>query len=266
MAPSEPASVLLIRTWPQAAGPRPASPGEVSSVDPLPLCWSVLGSSPAVRAFEIWAAVALLALLPVTLALDASFPIFTVVWIVVPLIVVLRARDATRVGFRSVPTSLLLQTTAINLGLFFALMLAVEPWSHTYERLLEFVVSARPLDTTFGWLVRLPRPPALAAMALYSGLVTLFGEELFFRGWLLQAFRSRSGTASAIVLQAILFAVPNTLVAFALPLPEGILYVIVYAWLTIGIVGGWAAARTGSIWPSLVTATVGNLVMVGLLQ
>ena len=103
-------------------------------------------------------------------------------------------------------------------------------------------------------------------MALYSGLVTLFGEELFFRGWLLQAFRSRSGTASAIVLQAILFAVPNTLVAFALPLPEGILYVIVYAWLTIGIVGGWAAARTGSIWPSLVTATVGNLVMVCLLQ
>lgn len=53
--------------------------------------------------------------------------------------------------------------------------------------------------------------------------------------------------------------------AFALPLPEGILYVVVYAWLTIGIVGGWAAARTGSIWPSLVTATVGNLVLVGLL-
>jgi len=110
-----------------------------------------------------------------------------------------------------------------------------------------------------------PRPPALAAMAVYSGLVTLFGEELFFRGWLLQALRSRTRTAWAIILQAILFAIPNTLVAFALPLPEGILYVVVYAWLTIGIVGGWAAARTGSIWPSLVTATVGNLVLVGLL-
>lgn len=181
------------------------------------------------------------------------------------MIVVLRTKDATRIGFRSVPTSLLLQTTAINLGLFFALMLAFEPWSHTYERLLEFVVSTQPLDTTFAWLVRLPRPPALAAMAVYSGLVTLFGEELFFRGWLLQALRSRTGTASAIILQAILFAIPNTLVAFALPLPEGILYVVVYAWLTIGIVGGWAAARTDSIWPSLVTATVGNLVLVGLL-
>jgi membrane protease YdiL (CAAX protease family) len=229
---------------------------------------SVMGSTvsgPAVRAFEIWAAVALVALLPVTLALDGSFPIFTVVWVLVPVIVVLRTKDATRIGFRSVPTSLLLQTTAINLGLFFALMLAFEPWSHTYERLLEFVVSTQPLDTTFAWLVRLPRPPALAAMAVYSGLVTLFGEELFFRGWLLQALRSRTGTPSAIILQATLFAIPNTLVAFALPLPEGILYVVVYAWLTIGIVGGWAAARTGSIWPSLVTATVGNLVLVGLL-
>ena len=159
-------------------------------------------SGPAVRAFEIWAAVALVALLPVTLALDGSFPIFTVVWVLVPVIVVLRTKDATRIGFRSVPTSLLLQTTAINLGLFFALMLAFEPWSHTYERLLEFVVSTQPLDTTFAWLVRLPRPPALAAMAVYSGLVTLFGEELFFRGWLLQALRSRTGTASAIILQA----------------------------------------------------------------
>ena len=219
----------------------------------------------ATRAFEIWAAAALLALLPVALILDASFPIFTVVWIAVPLVVVVRTSDAARVGFSRVPRSLLLQTTAVNLGIFFALMLAFEPWSHTYERLLEFVVSAQPLDGTFAWLVRLPRPPALAAMAVYSGLVTLFGEELFFRGWLLKALQGRIGTPSAIVVQAILFAFPNTLVAFLLPPLEGILYVVVYAWLTIGIVGGWAAARTGSIWPSLVTATVGNLVLTGLL-
>jgi len=63
----------------------------------------------------------------------------------------------------------------------------------------------------------------------------------------------------------VMAALNGDVVAFALPLPEGILYVVVYAWLTIGIVGGWAAARTGSIWPSLVTATVGNLVLVGLL-
>ena len=51
-------------------------------------------SGPAVRAFEIWAAVALVALLPVTLALDGSFPIFTVVWVLVPVIVVLRTKNA----------------------------------------------------------------------------------------------------------------------------------------------------------------------------
>jgi membrane protease YdiL (CAAX protease family) len=219
----------------------------------------------ATRAFEVWAVGALLVLPPVTVALDGSFPVFTVAWILVPLVLVVRGVSAAAVGFRSVPASPLLATMAVNLGLFFALMLAFEPWSHTYERLLEFVVSNQRLDTTFAWLVRLPRPPALAAMAVYSGLVTMFGEELFFRGWLLQTLRRRTGTMRAIVIQATLFAIPQTLVAFVLPPFAGIVYVVVYAWLAIGIVGGWAAARTGSIWPSLVTATAGNLVLVGLL-
>jgi hypothetical protein len=43
------------------------------------------------------------------------------------------------------------------------------------------------------------------------------------------------------------------------------LYVVMYAWSTIGIVGSWETTRAGSIWPSLVTATVGNLVLVDLL-
>jgi membrane protease YdiL (CAAX protease family) len=41
-------------------------------------------------------------------------------------------------------------------------------------------------------------------MVLFSGLITLFGEELFFRGWLLQLFCKRWGTSWAIILQALL--------------------------------------------------------------
>ncbi len=219
----------------------------------------------AVLVFGLWAVLALLSLAPIATLLNGAFPIFTAVWIVVPLFVVVRSRDADRVGFRRVPPRLLLETAAVNLALFAALMLAFEPWSHTYQKLLDVVLASQPPDTTFAWLVRYPRLPALAAMFAYSGLVTLFGEELFFRGWLLQWLRRRMAVAAAILCQAILFTLPQALAATFLPPLQGILYVVVYSALTIGIVGGWAAARTNSIWPSLVTAAVGNLTLVALL-
>jgi membrane protease YdiL (CAAX protease family) len=220
---------------------------------------------PFQRIFTIWALLALIILLPVTLLLHASFPIFTIAWILVPLIVVWRTRDPGRVGFRSISWRQLVQTTAINLAGLLAVMAVVEPWSHTYQELLALALSGQAPDTTFAWLLRFPRIPALGAMTLYSGLVTLFGEELFFRGWLLQLLQKRLGAAWAVILQAVLFVVPNLLAAFALPALQGFLYVLVYTWLAIGLIGGWAASRTGSIWPSLISATVCNLVLVALI-
>jgi hypothetical protein len=52
--------------------------------------------------FTNWSLLALAALLPVTSLLDGSFPLFTVLWVLVPLIAVARARDASRVGFRAI--------------------------------------------------------------------------------------------------------------------------------------------------------------------
>jgi membrane protease YdiL (CAAX protease family) len=206
-----------------------------------------------------------LLLLPVTRLLNGSFPIFTAVWILVPLGVVLTTRDASRVGFRTVPWKVFVQTTAINLGVLVLIMVVFESWSHTYEKLLGFVLTAEPPDTTFGWLLRFPHLPAMGAMLLYSGFVTLFGEELFFRGWLLQLFQKHMRPIWAILLQALLFTIPNLLVSFALPPLQGFLYALVYTWLAIGVVGGWAASRTMSIWPSLVSATLCNLILVALI-
>jgi membrane protease YdiL (CAAX protease family) len=205
---------------------------------------------------------ALFILLPVTLLLKGSFPIFTVVWLIVPLIAVWRTKDVSKVGFQTVSWRQFVQITVINLGGLLAIMGIFEPWSHTYQRLLALVLSSQSPDTTFAWLLRFPRIPALGAMTLYSGLVTLFGEELFFRGWLLQLLKNRTGMTWAVVLQALLFTVPNLLAAFALPSLQGWLYVLIYTWLAIGMLGGWAASRTGSIWPSLISATLCNLVLV----
>jgi membrane protease YdiL (CAAX protease family) len=215
--------------------------------------------------FGIWCLLALMALPAVASLLKGSFPIFTALWILVPLVVVARGSDASRVGFRPVPWHDLVRVTAVNVGGLFLVALLIEPWSHTYQMLLDAALSAERPDTTFGWLIRFERAPALVAMFLYSGLVTLFGEELFFRGWLLHLLRRRWGTRWAVVGQALFFTVPNLLVAFVLPPLQGVLYVVVYTFAAVGLIGGWAAARTNSIWPSVISATVSNAVFVALL-
>ena len=101
-------------------------------------------------------------------------------------------------------------------------------------------------------------------MFLYSISVTLFGEELFFRGWLLQFLKKRWGTVRRSS-QALLFSIINLFAVLVLTPLQGMVYILFYTWLGIGMVGGWAASRTGSIWPSLVSAALSNLVLVILL-
>jgi len=215
--------------------------------------------------FAGWCLLALASLVPVTILLEGSFPIFTVLWIAIPLAAVARIKDASRVGFRAIAWREFIRVTAINLGGLSVIMLLVEPWSHTYQRLLEAALSNQTPDTTFAWLLRYPRVPALGGLLLYSGLVTLFGEELFFRGWLPQILKKRVRAPWAIAIQALCFVIPNLLASFFLPALQGVLYALVYTWLAIGMVGGWAASRTDSIWPSLFSATVMNFVFVAVL-
>jgi membrane protease YdiL (CAAX protease family) len=215
--------------------------------------------------FVTWALLDLAILLPVTNLLQGAFPIFTVAWIVVPLAAVLLSKNPSRIGFRAVSWREVDLVTAITLGGLLLLMLAFEPWSHTYQGLLGLALAGQPPDTTFAWLLRYSKTPALGGMFLYSGLVTLFGEELFFRGWLLQVFKRRWGAGRAIFLQAALFILPNLPIAFVLPPLQGILYGLVYTFLGIGVIGGWAASRTDSIWPSLISAAVCNLILVALI-
>jgi membrane protease YdiL (CAAX protease family) len=213
-----------------------------------------------------WIILALAVTIPVTRALDGAYPIFTILWLVVPLIALLRSRDPRYIGLRPVPWGLLFKTTALNLGGLLLVMAAVEPWSHTYRLLVNAALAAPVPDTTFAWLVRFPGPAGLAGMVFYSGLVTLFGEEIFFRGWLLQLLQRRMRPWLAVALQAVLFSLPQALAALIMPPLQGVLYVVVYSWLSIGVIGGWAAWRTQSIWPSLISAMLSNLVFVVLIR
>jgi len=171
-----------------------------------------------------WCLLALGSLIPVTNLLQSSFPLFTVLWILPPLIVVVVSGDSQRVGFRAVRPGELARVAVINLGGLLLLMLLVEPWSHTYAMLLQAAMGGSRPDPTFAWLVRYPGFSGLAGMFLFSGLVTLYGEELFFRGWLLQSFQKRLGKSWAVALQAGLYVLPNLLVTIALPPLQAVLF------------------------------------------
>ena len=209
----------------------------------------------------IWIASALLIIFPITGVLKGTFPIFALVGLIVPLVALLRSRDANRIGIRAIRWGEFLKYALLNLAGSLGLMAFFEPWSHTYQSLLkEAITSTRP-DTTFAWLVQFPDFSGWIGFVVYAGFVTLFAEELFFRGWLLQWLQNRTSSRNAIMLQATLFTLPQLLAAFILPPLQGLLYAIVYSWLAIGLIGGWAASRTQSIWPSLASATLYNLLM-----
>lgn len=208
--------------------------------------------------FAIWIGLGLASLLPVAAHLDASLPIFTVLWLVVPLITVLLSRDAARVGFRAVSVRELEVMAAANLGLLLLVMAIFEPWSDAYGTLVREALAG---DATFAWLGRYASPSGWILMFLFSATVTIFAEELFFRGWLLQWLRRRMGRWPAVLVQAGLFAVPQAIPALFLTPVQAIVWTGAYAFLGVGVINGWTAARTGSIWPGVIAAPLMNLIV-----
>ena len=211
--------------------------------------------------FYLWVGIALAILIPATIFLRGSFPLFTVIWLAVPLLAVTRNADVRRVGFHVISWRLFLSTTAINLAALILISALVEPWSHAYQALVNGAISGTPPDTTFAWLVRYNGPAAWGGLLMYSGLVTIFAEELFFRGWLLQALLRKMKRGWAIIIQAMLFTIPQLLATLMLTPVQGAAYAFFYSWLAVGVVGGWAAWRTQSIWPSLASATIWNVIL-----
>jgi len=210
---------------------------------------------------SVWVLAAIILSILASSLLKGTFPIFTFIMLATILVVLLRKRDAAQIGFRVIRWGDLVKYTLMSLSASLFLMAIFEPWSHTYQMLFTKAVSSTRPDTTFGWLVQFPGLAGWLGFILYAGFVTLFAEEFFFRGWLLNWLKRGMNDGKAILWQSVLFTLPQLLAAFFLPPTQGILYAVVYSWLAIGLINGWVASRTRSIWPSLVSATLYNLVM-----
>ena len=197
-----------------------------------------------------------------SLLLNASIPLFTLIFLLFPLIKLIKHRDAAHIGMGQIPWRDFIKWTVINLAALIVVYAIFEPWSGAYAYLLEEATAPGASDPTFAWLTRFDGLAGWAGMFLFSGLISIFAEELFFRGWLQNALRPKMGTLWANVIQAALFTLPQLIVAFLMPTPVmGLVYGLVYAFGAIGLINGWVATKAGTIWPNLVAATLMNLTL-----
>jgi membrane protease YdiL (CAAX protease family) len=191
-----------------------------------------------------------------------SIPIFTLLFLILPLLNLILRKDAQNLGLGKVRIGKLFKWAGINLGALILVYAIFEPWSGAYAFLLEEATGQGATDPTFSWLRLVDGLGGWIGLFFFSGLVTIFAEELFFRGWVLNHLKPRVGSVWANVIQAALFTLPQLVVAFIMPTPMmGLVYGLVYAFGAIGLVNGWVASKSGTIWPNLIAATIMNFIL-----
>lgn len=218
------------------------------------------GNQETFAAFWIIAALILAVLIPVWQGL--SLPIFTFLFLILPMINLLRHKQAQRIGMGRIKPGKILKWTAINLGVLIVIYAIFEPWSGAYRFLLSEATGSGSTDPTFFWLRLFEGPAGWLGVFIFSGLITIFAEELCFRGWLLRTLKPKVGGFWANVIQAAIFTLPQLVVVFLMPsLTMGIVYGLVYSFGAIGLVNGWVSMKAGAIWPNLIAAAVMNLTL-----
>lgn len=193
---------------------------------------------------------------------EISLPLFTLIFLLFPLINLILRKDARRIGMGKISIPKLLKWAGINFGALVLVYAIFEPWSGAYAFLLDEATAAGVSDPTFLWLRLFDGVGGWIGMFFFSVLISIFAEELFFRGWILRALEPKIGWLWANLIQAALFTLPQLVLAFMMPTAVmGLVYGLVYAFAAIGFINGWVSHRAGAIWPNLVSATVMNLVL-----
>lgn len=148
-------------------------------------------------------------------------------WVVVPLVI------ARGQGFRLTDLGLGQRGAAAKWKVYLLLLALVTPavvWAAQRESFTNMYPFIRPRHCeTWCWGV------LLAYWALYA--VQFFSVEFFFRGWMLFSLERRMGMNAIAVM-----VVPYCMIHYHKPLPEALGAIVA------GIVLGWMALRTRSIW------------------
>ncbi len=210
----------------------------------------------------IWILAALTMAVIFSIWQSLNLPIFTLLFLILPLISLVRHKEASKIGLKPISVGSFLKWTAVNLGGLGLMYVIFESWSGAYAFLLKEATAPGAADPTFIWLSRLDGAAGWIGLLLFSGLITIFAEELCFRGWVQFRLMEKIKPIWANLIQAALFTLPQLIAAAMMPDPvQGIVYGLVYAFGAIGLFNGWIAQQAGAIWPNLAAATLMNLIL-----
>jgi membrane protease YdiL (CAAX protease family) len=207
-----------------------------------------------------WLTAAAITAVMVPPMIGASLPVLTLVWLVIAAVVLRRTRTPSALGLVHVPGCEFSRVTIAATVAMTLLFGVAEALTHPYRELLELVRDESTPDSTFAWVIEHGPGWGLVGFVLYGGLVTIFAEEIVFRGALMTSVRHR-GPWVTVGVTTIAFAAVQALPAALLSAGAAVGFLLVDAVLAVGIVGGLAAYRTQSIFPALVAITVANVVV-----
>lgn len=208
----------------------------------------------------IWIMSSLLATTVAFIFLQSDFPFFIYLNLILSLIIVFKSKQIHQFGINTLPAKKLVLFAFVNLVSILMVYLLIEPWAHLYEKLLEISLE-QGVDITFGWIFHYPRIIALLIVLMFAGFVTIFSEELLFRGILEGYLLQKLPPVIAIAIQSIVFSIPQSLLLFVLPIGDGLLYLIFYSIIAIGIINGIIVYKSKSIFPSVIAASFANFIM-----
>lgn len=178
---------------------------------------------------------------------------FTLVWLALAFLAVLLARDAKYVGFSGVKFSEFFLALFLNLLLLSLVFIVLEPLSGTFR---EVINKETILYPSYYLMNQFSGLKGFLAYFLCNFFIIIFAEELFFRGFLIQYAELKLNKFWGVLIQAFLFLLFILILDIQLPPVQNYIFLVGYTFLGRGLIGGWAAARTDSIWPSLITVSV----------
>lgn len=198
----------------------------------------------------IWLLAAIFIAIAFSLWQDLNIPVFTLLFLILPLSNLLIQKDAKRIGMGWISFGNVVKWAGINLAALILIYAIFEPWSGAYAFILEQATSQGSSDPTFAWLTLFTGWTGWVGMFFFTGLISIFAEEVCFRGWLLRTFLPKVGPLWSNVIQAALFTLPQLIVVLLMPSPiMGTIYGFVYGFIAIEMINGWVSQKAGAIWP-----------------
>ena len=187
---------------------------------------------------------------------STAIPIGTLIFLIIPSIwnCIVKKRSANYLGFtfndifKNVSLGVLIASISISFILIIELNFQIG------SSIKDLMVKSR--SPAFIFSENFPFPQSVFMFFIYNLLVQAFGEELFFRGFILKELLNRIGEHVAIIISALFFGVVHLPLLIIAPGLVSVFFVINS--VLVGIIFAYIFVKRESLIPSWVAHTIAN--------